>query len=148
MGVLADAVLSEGGKVYGIIPEELEEKEDAHDGLTELQVVRSMHERKSRMAELADGFVALPGGLGTLEELCEVLTWAQLGFHEKPCGLLNIAGYYDKLAAFFDHTVTEKFVKERDRALLIIENDPERLLERFEEYESPVEEKPAESESS
>lgn len=139
MGVVADAVLAEGGTAFGIIPEDLEQKEVAHRHLTELQVVRSMHERKARMAELSDGFVALPGGLGTLEELCEVLTWAQLGFHYKPCGLLNVDGYYDKLAEFFDHTVSERFVKEKHRSMLIVENDSEKLIERFESYEpAPV----------
>lgn len=148
MGVLADAVLARDGKAFGIIPKDLEEKEAAHENLTELQVVRSMHERKTRMAELSDGFVALPGGLGTLEEICEVLTWAQLGFHSKPCGLLNVAGYYDQLAAFFDHTVSEQFVDETHRSLIMVESDPTALLERFDTYQSPVADNEIESNAS
>jgi uncharacterized protein (TIGR00730 family) len=131
MGMLADAALQLGGEVVGVIPEALVQKEVAHTGLTELHVTQSMHERKTRMAELSDGFVALPGGIGTLEELFEVWTWAQLGFHDKPCGLLNVEGYFDSLALFLDHAVDEQFVKQPHRSLLIVENDAKKLLERF-----------------
>lgn len=138
MGVLAGAVLQLGGDVIGVIPEALVHKEVAHTGLTELHVTASMHERKTLMAELADGFVALPGGIGTLEELFEVWTWAQLGFHAKPCGLLNVAGYYDFLVRFLDQTVSEGFIKQPHRAMLVVEQDPQTLLERFHRYEPPL----------
>ncbi|NIV03765.1 MAG: TIGR00730 family Rossman fold protein, partial [Calditrichae bacterium] len=138
MGVMADTVLQNGGRVTGIIPEDLVKREVAHNGLTELKVVLSMHERKAQMAELSEGFIALPGGLGTIEELFEVLTWAQLGFHQKPVGILNLCGYYDHLSSFLDHTVSEQFVKPTHRAMLIVEDDPEKLIARFETYESPV----------
>lgn len=137
MGVLADTVLEEGGNVIGIIPQDLVKKEVAHDSLTELHVVDSMHERKALMAELADGFIALPGGLGTIEELFEILTWAQLGLHEKPCGLLNVFGYYDKLAAFLDYAVSEEFIKHVHRSMLLVEEHPKALLERIKSYEAP-----------
>lgn len=138
MGVLADAVLALGGHVTGVIPEALVRREVAHPGLSRLVVTGSMHERKTRMADLADGFVALPGGIGTLEELFEAWTWAQLGLHGKPCGLLNVAGYFDGLLAFLDHAVAERFVKEPHRAMLIVSDDPSELLRRFEAYEAPV----------
>jgi hypothetical protein len=138
MGMLADAALQLGGEVVGVIPEALVQKEVAHTGLTELHVTQSMHERKTRMAELSDGFVALPGGIGTLEELFEVWTWAQLGFHHKPCGLLNVEGYFDSLALFLDHAVDEQFVKQPHRSLLIVENDAKKLLERFRNHVPPV----------
>ncbi len=131
MGVVADAVLARGGQAIGVIPRHLEAKEIAHRGLTELRVVGSMHERKAMMAELADGFVALPGGIGTLEELFEVWTWAQLGLHAKPCGLLDAAGYYAGLVGFLDHAVAERFVRPGHRAALLVETDPRRLLDRF-----------------
>ncbi len=137
MGQLADAVLAKNGEVIGVIPEDLVTKEVAHYGLTELKIVGSMHERKSLMADLADGFIALPGGLGTLEELFEILTWAQLGLHRKPCGLLNIDGYYDGLVAFLDHAVDEQFVKPVDRSMLLIEQQPQRLLNIFANYQAP-----------
>lgn len=134
MGVLADATLAAGGKVIGIIPKALLAKEVGHAGLTELRVVASMHERKAMMAELSDGFIALPGGLGTLEEFFEVLTWAQLGLHAKPCGLLNVSGYYDRLLEFLDHTVEERFVRNQHRGLVITSTSPAELLERLAAY--------------
>jgi uncharacterized protein (TIGR00730 family) len=138
MGVLADTVLSLGGEAVGVIPATLVQKEVAHAGLTELHVTQSMHERKSLMAELSDGFIAMPGGIGTLEELFEVWTWAQLGFHHKPCGLLNVEGYFDPLVTFLDHTVNEQFVKPPHRSMLIVESAPETLLEQFRQYAPPV----------
>lgn len=131
MGAVADAALATGGKVIGVIPRALEEKELAHDGLTELRVVGSMHERKAIMADLADGFIALPGGLGTLEELFETWTWGQLGLHAKPYGLLNVAGFYDPLLALVDHMVDERFVGPAHRELLLVDSAPERLLGRM-----------------
>jgi uncharacterized protein (TIGR00730 family) len=138
MGLLADTVLRLGGEAVGVIPEALVQKEVAHTGLTELHVTQSMHERKTLMAELSDGFVALPGGIGTLEELFEVWTWAQLGFHDKPCGLLNVEGYFDSLALFLDHAADEQFVKQPHRSMLIVESDSKKLLERFRNYVPPV----------
>ena len=137
MGTLADAVLGLGGRVTGVIPEALVAREVAHQHLSELRVVSSMHERKAQMAELASGFVALPGGAGTLEETFEVFTWAQLGLHEKPCGLLNVAGYFDPLIAFLDHSVRERFLSDAHRAMLLVENDPKLLLDSFDEYKAP-----------
>ncbi|MEC9360032.1 MAG: TIGR00730 family Rossman fold protein [Pseudomonadota bacterium] len=131
MGVIADSALQRGGKVHGVIPRVLVDKEVAHTGLTELEVVDSMHTRKKRMADRADAFVALPGGMGTLEELTEVLTWAQLGIHAKPCGLLNVAGYFTPWLRFLDHAVAERFLKPAHRALLIADADPQRLLHRL-----------------
>jgi len=138
MGEIADAVLSDGGEVIGVIPQALADKEVAHNGLTELKVVDSMHERKAIMADLADGFIALPGGLGTLEELFEVLTWSQLGLHQKPIGLLNVKAYYEKLRSFLDHAVEEQFVKTSHRALLLVEENPEELLALMENYQPPI----------
>ena len=138
MGVVADEVLRCGGQAVGVIPESLMCKELAHAGLTELHVTPSMHARKTLMAELADGFVALPGGIGTFEEIFEVWTWAQLGFHGKPCGLLNIAGYYDGLTAFLDHAASEQFVRADQRRMLVVETDPAALLDRFASYTPPV----------
>ena len=129
MGVVADAVLSEGGEVIGVIPGTLVEREIAHRRLTELRVVETMHDRKAGMAALADAFVALPGGLGTLEELFEVWTWAQLGIHAKPCALLNTGGYYDPLIEFLDHAVREGFVRDRQRSTLVVSADPDELLD-------------------
>jgi uncharacterized protein (TIGR00730 family) len=128
MGAVADAVLAAGGEAIGIIPELLKAKELAHPTLTELRTVGSMHERKALMAELADGFIALPGGLGTMEEFCEILTWNQLGIIAKPCGLLNTLGYYDTLAAFLDHAVDQRFVREEQRRMVLLDDDPARLL--------------------
>jgi uncharacterized protein (TIGR00730 family) len=138
MGAIADAVLEAGGDAYGVIPETLVDREQAHDGLTELDIVESMHARKARMVELADGFVALPGGYGTLEELLEVLTWAQLGFHRDPCGLLDVDDYYAGLAAFFDHQVEEGFVSRAHRDMLVVADDGATLLDAFERYEPPA----------
>ena len=141
MGVVADEVLRRGGQAVGVIPESLMCKELAHAGLTELHVTPSMHARKTLMAELADGFVALPGGIGTFEEIFEVWTWAQLGFHGKPCGLLNVAGYYDGLTAFLDHAASEQFVRADQRRMLVVETDPAALLDRFAGYTPPVQPK-------
>ena len=131
MAVIADAALEAGGEVVGVIPEFLVDKELAHRGLSELRIVKSMHDRKAVMAELADGFMGLPGGIGTMEEFFEVLSWAQLSLHEKPCGLLSTAGYYDAIVGFLDHGVAEGFLKPKHRALLIVEPTPEKLLDRF-----------------
>jgi len=141
MGAMADAALAAGGQVIGVIPQALVDKELAHRGVTELRVVDSMHQRKALMAELSDAFIALPGGYGTLEEFCEVLTWSQLGFHWKACGILNVAGYYDHLMALFDHAVAESFVHEAHRRLMLVEERPERLLDRLAEYHPPAVEK-------
>ena len=138
MGAIAETVLHEGGEVVGVIPQSLVDKEIAHHGLTELKVVGSMHERKALMAELSDGFIALPGGLVTLEEIIEVLTWAQLGFHTKPCGLLNIHGYYEGLSSFLNPAVHEQFIKKEHHSMLIIENNPQRLLDQLWAYKSPL----------
>jgi uncharacterized protein (TIGR00730 family) len=133
MTVIADTVLGLAGHVTGVIPSSLVSKEVAHRGLTELLVVQSMHERKALMAELSDGFVAMPGGIGTMEEFFEVWSWAQLGLHEKPCGLLNVSGYYDPLIEFLDRAVAADFIKPKHRALMIVEEQPGRLLDRFEQ---------------
>jgi uncharacterized protein (TIGR00730 family) len=141
MGALADAVLAAGGRVTGIIPKALAHQEVAHDGLTELIVTESMHARKTLMAERSDGFIALPGGIGTLEELFEVWTWAQLGFQHKPCGLLNVSGYYDGLIQFLDHAVTEGFLMPTHRQIASVETDPDALLDRLASYQPPDVEK-------
>ena len=131
MGVLADAALARGGEVIGVIPQKLVDKEVAHRGVTKLLVVETMHERKALMNDLSDAFLALPGGFGTLDEFFEVLTWAQLGFHGKPCALLNVAGYYDGMLAMLDHAVTERFLRPAHRELVIADTDPLRLLQRL-----------------
>jgi uncharacterized protein (TIGR00730 family) len=131
MGVLADAVLAEEGEVIGVIPQALVDKEIAHPGLPDLRVVDSMHERKAAMADLADAFVALPGGLGTVEELFEVYTWSQLGLHRKPCGLLDVDGYYAGIADYLTHAVEEGFLREEHRAMLMVERDPRTLVDRL-----------------
>jgi uncharacterized protein (TIGR00730 family) len=141
MGRLADAVLAAGGEVQGVIPHALMAKEIAHTGVTRLHVVGTMHERKALMAELADGFVALPGGFGTLEEIIEIVTWAQLRFHQKPCGLLNVDGYFDHLVAYLEHAEREGFLKPEHRRMLLVERDPEALIERFASYRAPGTEK-------
>jgi uncharacterized protein (TIGR00730 family) len=134
MGRVADQVLQLGGEVIGVIPKALAHKEIAHANLTELHVTQSMHERKMLMAELSDGFIALPGGIGTLEELFEIWTWAQLGFHQKPCGLLNVDNYYDALIQFLDHMQAEQFVKAHHHDMLMVETDADSLLGRFSGY--------------
>jgi uncharacterized protein (TIGR00730 family) len=135
MGAVADAVLQAGGKAVGVIPRSLALKEIAHQELDELFVVDSMHERKAMMTDLADGFIALPGGWGTLDEIFEALTWAQLGLHLKPCGLLNVAGYYDHLGAFLEHAMQQRFVREEYRPMMMIESEPSTLLDRFASYQ-------------
>jgi uncharacterized protein (TIGR00730 family) len=137
MSAVADGCLQDGGQVIGVIPEALKKKELAHAGLTELRVVGSMHERKALMADLADAFVALPGGYGTWDEFCEVLTWSQLGIQHKACALLNINGYYDPLLAMADRAVTEGFLRDVHRALLLADDDPVRLLDRLTTYAVP-----------
>ena len=138
MGVVADAVLEAGGEAIGVIPHGLAAREVAHRGLADLRVVSSMHARKALMAELADGFVALPGGYGTFEELFEMVTWAQLGIHRKPVGLLNVAGYFDHLARFLDRAVAEGFVTAANRGLVVVEDDPGRLLDRLNVHRLPA----------
>jgi len=137
MGIVADSLLAAGGEVTGVLPEALASKELAHPTLTELRVVGSMHERKTLMADLADGFIALPGGYGTLDELCEILTWAQLGFHAKPVGLLNAGGFFDGFLAFLNHATAEGFVRSAHRDMLLVDGDADRLLNRMAEYEAP-----------
>lgn len=148
MGQLADSVLACGGKVVGVIPEALLAKEVAHGGLSELRVVASMHERKAMMSDVSDAFIALPGGLGTLEEFFEVLTWAQLGLHAKPVGIMNVCGYFDALFAFLDRAVEERFVKSEHRAMMIAANSPAELLDRLQSYRAPRVEKWIDRESS
>lgn len=138
MGVVADAALAAGGEVVGVLPQALQEKELGHEGLTEFYLVGSMHERKAKMADLSDGFIALPGGVGTLEEIFEVWTWGQLGYHAKPCGFLNIEGYYDHLTAFLDHQTTEGFTKKEMRDMVRITETPEEMLEFFRNYQAPT----------
>jgi uncharacterized protein (TIGR00730 family) len=137
MGVLADAVLKNGGHVIGVIPQSLVIKEVVHEKLPDLRVVKSMHERKALMAKLADGFIALPGGYGTFEEFCEVLAWGQLGYHQKPFGLLNVAGFYRGFLEFFDHATREGFIRPKHRELVMVEEDVEKLLHRLETFQPP-----------
>jgi uncharacterized protein (TIGR00730 family) len=137
MGELADSVQEHGGHVTGIIPQQLIQKEEAHRGIPDLIVVASMHQRKSQMADMSDGFIALPGGIGTLEGFFEILTWGQLGIHAKPCGVLNVAGYFDGLTGFLDHAVKEGFLLEAHRATIIVESDARRLLDKMGAYTPP-----------
>jgi uncharacterized protein (TIGR00730 family) len=137
MRVLADAVMAGGGRMIGVIPQALVAKELAHRGVPEMRVVASMHERKALMADLSDGFIALPGGYGTLEEFCEVLTWTQLGLHVKPCALLNVAGYYDALLRLFDHAVAEQFVVPANRELVLVDDDADALIEKMSTHHAP-----------
>ncbi len=141
MGALADACLRSGGRVTGVIPTSLVEKEIAHRGLTELHIVGSMHERKALMADLADAFIALPGGFGTWDEFCEVLTWSQLGIHRKACGLLNINGYYDPFLAMADRALQDGFLRAPHRKMMLAEKDPACLLELLHSYSAPVADK-------
>lgn len=137
MGVVADAALAAGGEVIGVIPHSLANREIAHAGVTDLRVVDSMHTRKALMAELSDAFIAMPGGVGTFEEFFEAVTWTQLGVHRKPCGLLNVGGFYAPLAAFIDQAVTEGFIKPIHRAMIVVDDDPERLLNSLATVELP-----------
>ncbi|HEX8287655.1 MAG TPA: TIGR00730 family Rossman fold protein [Pyrinomonadaceae bacterium] len=141
MGKIADTVLARGGKVIGVIPESLAVKEIAHQYTTKLHVVDSMHERKALMAEYADGFIALPGGFGTFEEFCEIVTWAQLGIHRKPCALLNVAGFYDNLIAMFDYSASQNFIRGEHRNLVLVGEDIENLFGLMKNYRPPEIEK-------
>jgi|SRR5687767_11131353 uncharacterized protein (TIGR00730 family) len=138
MGVVADAVMAHGGEAIGVIPRSLADREVAHGGITQLHVVDSMHTRKAMMAELSDGFVAMPGGVGTFEEFFEVVTWTQLGLHRKPCGLLNVQGFYTPLAAFIDQAVSEGFIKPIHRAAIVVDSDPARLLDTLAKVDLPA----------
>ncbi|HVA68562.1 MAG TPA: TIGR00730 family Rossman fold protein [Candidatus Binataceae bacterium] len=138
MAEIADAAMEERGEVIGVIPRSMVDMEVAHSGLTDLRIVDSMHQRKALMGDLSDGFIAMPGGLGTLEEFFEVLTWAQLGMHAKPCGLLNVGGFYDQLLAFLDHATGQRFIKPAHRATVLVAESPEDLLAQFEKYRAPV----------
>ena len=138
MGIVADAVMAHGGEAIGVIPQSLADREIAHTGITELRVVDSMHTRKAMMAELSDGFVAMPGGVGTFEEFFEVVTWAQLGLHRKPCGLLNVNAFYTPLAAFIDQAVSEGFIKPIHRAAIVVDSDPARLLDTLGTVQLPT----------
>ena len=137
MGVVANTVLNASGRVIGVIPRSFAHRV-SHQGLSELRIVESMHERKQMMFDLSDGFIALPGGFGTLEEISEILTWAQLGFHQKPCGLLNISGFFDPLLTFLDHGVSEGFIRQEHRRMLLVSRDPHELLEAFSSYVAPT----------
>ena len=141
MGMVADTVLANNGKVIGIIPEALATREVAHGGLTELHIVDSMHTRKAMMAELAEGFIALPGGFGTFEEFCEIITWAQLGIHEKPCALLNVNGYYNSLEALFKHATKEQFIRQEHRSLVLVDETIEMLYQKMKDFQPPALEK-------
>ncbi len=131
MGAVADAALAAGGTAIGVIPEVLFEKEIGHTGLTQMHIVRNLHERKAMMADLSDGFIALPGGFGTLEEFCEVITWSQLSLHQKPCGFLNVAGYWNPMVEMFDHAVREEFLKQQNRGIVLVDEDIEVLLAKM-----------------
>jgi uncharacterized protein (TIGR00730 family) len=137
MGVIANTFMENNGDVIGVIPKALFDKEVAYTNLTDLRVVDTMHERKSLMAELSDGFIAMPGGLGTIEEFFEVLTWAQLGIHRKPCGLLNVNGYFDRLTEFLDHAVSQRFIEKECRSLILMDHDPEILIRKMKAYHAP-----------
>ena len=141
MGIVADVVMQGGGEVIGVIPEALVTRELAHGDITQLIIVHSMHERKAKMAELSDAFIAMPGGYGTFEEFCEIITWAQLGLHRKPCGLLNVEGYYDPLLMLFDRAVDEGFLRQGNRRLVVEDTEPESLLQRLMNYAPPPTEK-------
>ena len=134
MGAVASSAMEKGGNVIGVIPESFADRV-GHENLTELHIVSTMHERKTLMFDLSDGFIALPGGMGTIEEVFEILTWAQLGFHTKPCGLLNICGYYDNILAFLDNAVEQQFVRQEHKDMLLVDVDPESLINRFKSYD-------------
>ena len=138
MGIVADAALAAGGRVIGVIPHALVTRELAHQGLSEIHVVDSMHERKALMSSLSDGFIALPGGFGTLEEFCEAVTWTQLGVHAKPCGLLNVSGFYDGLLAFLEHALEEEFLRPTHREIVVSDADPIRLIDRVIAWQPPL----------
>jgi uncharacterized protein (TIGR00730 family) len=137
MGAVADAALAAGGEVIGVIPDSLLRRELGHRGLTKLNVVKTMHERKALMADLADAFIALPGGFGTMEEFCEIVTWSQLGIQQKPCGLLNIEGYWNNFLAMLDHSVDERFVRPENSELILVATNPKSMLERLMDWEPP-----------
>jgi uncharacterized protein (TIGR00730 family) len=137
MGHIASTMLENGGQVIGVIPRELVKREVAHKNLTELHITETMHERKAIMSELSDGFIALPGGLGTLEEILEMLTWAQLGIHNKPCGLLNVVDFFNGLLTFLDHSVKEHFIESVNLSMLLVDKDPDSLLSKFMSYKAP-----------
>jgi uncharacterized protein (TIGR00730 family) len=137
MGAIADAALAAGGEVIGVIPDSLQRREVGHNGLTKLHVVETMHERKAAMADLADAFIALPGGFGTMEEFCEIVTWSQLGIQQKPCGLLNVDGYWNHLLAMLDYSVDEGFVRPENSELILVAQNPDSMLERLMEWEPP-----------
>ncbi|MBI3679731.1 MAG: TIGR00730 family Rossman fold protein [Acidobacteria bacterium] len=141
MGALADTVLDAGGEVIGVIPESMVDREIAHTGLTRLHVVKTMHERKAMMADFSDAFIAMPGAYGTLDEFFEILAWAQLGIHRKPCGMLNVAAFFDSLLAFLDNAVAEGFLKQANRELFVADEDAERLVCRLGQHEARFEEK-------
>jgi uncharacterized protein (TIGR00730 family) len=138
MGVVADAVLARGGEAIGVIPQSLVRREIGHRGVTKLHVVETMHQRKALMADLSDAFIALPGGYGTLEEICETITWSQLGIQQKPCGLLNIENYWDGMLQFLDHAVEEEFVRPENRPLVLVASSPEGMLERLVSWAPPA----------
>jgi len=138
MGSIANSVLAAGGSVIGVLPVGLFRTEVPHDGLTQLIEVSSLHERKAKMAEISDAFIALPGGLGTLEELFEILTWAQLGLHKNPVGILNVNGFYDKMLGYLDHAVAEKFIRLQHREMILVDADIESMFEKFSQYEPPI----------
>jgi uncharacterized protein (TIGR00730 family) len=138
MGIVADSALAAGGEVIGVIPEALVAKEVCHRGLPDLRIVKTMHERKALMAELSDGFLALPGGFGTFEEFLEVVTWAQLGLHPKPCGLLNVSGFFTPLLKLIDHAVAEGFIRPAHRELVLVDSSFDALLTRMEEFRPPA----------
>lgn len=140
MGAVADSALKNGGEVIGVIPEMFAELVK-HDRLSELHVVPTMHERKKMMFDLSDGFIALPGGLGTMEEVFEILTWAQLGYHDKPCGMINVCGYFDGIIDFLEHSVRQQFIKKAHKEMILIDDHPDALLSQFESYQAPTESK-------
>lgn len=141
MGRVADAALAAGGAVHGVIPKALFDRELDHKGLTEIFVVNTMHERKAKMSDLSDAFIALPGGIGTIEEFFEVMTWAQLGFQKKPCGILNAGGYYSDLISFMDHMTAERFIRPEHRGIMLVDDDPARLIGRIVAYKPDFTEK-------